>query len=167
MFQQFTPSLVPVPRVSARARPTGLLAGTVVRTADGELPVEYLLAGDRVATVSNGLVELRGTSLVEAQDIDVVCFAPSALGRLRDLVVPMHQQVLVHDWRAQILHGRDSMLTPAASMVDDLHVTRERREAVRLIRLHFDDPQVLWADGLKVASAPTPAPGILATGLLH
>ena len=172
MLQQFVSSVAPVPLVGGRSRPTGLLAGTLVRTSEGELPVEYLLAGDMIDTVDNGLVELRGTSLVEAQDIDVVSIAPTAEGwaasrPAHDLVVPVSQQVLVHDWRAQILHGQDSMLTPASSLVDDRHVTRQTRERVRLIRLHFDKPQVLWADGIEVASARTRAPSVRDRGLLH
>jgi len=172
MLQQFSDSLAQaVPLVGARARPTGLVAGTLIRTAEGEFPAEYLLAGDMIETANNGLVELRGTSLIEARALDVVSISTNAMGDpltrpAHDLVVPIHQQVLVHDWRAQILYGQDAMLTPASSLVDGMHVTRQTRDRVRLIRLHFDKPQVVWADGLQVASARTRAPGVHA-GLLH
>lgn len=172
MLQQFITSLAPeVKLVGARSRPTGLVAGTLIRTAEGEFPVEYLLAGDMIETANNGLVELRGTSLIEAREVDVVMISADAMGDplarpAHDLVVPVQQQVLVHDWRAQILHGQTSMLTPASSLVDDVQVIRQTRARVRLIRLHFDQPQVIWADGLQVASARTRAPR-MHTGLLH
>lgn len=172
MLQLFTSSLDPVVRlVGARSRPTGLVAGTLIRTAEGEFPVEYLLAGDLIETANNGTVELRGTSLVEARDVDVVMISADAMGDpltrpAHDLVVPVSQQVLVHDWRAQILHGKAAMLTPASSLVDDVQVIRQTRARVRLIRLHFDQPQVIWADGLQVASARTRAPQVH-SGALH
>ena len=172
MLQQFAQSLdTTVPVIGARSRPTGFIAGTLIRTPEGDMPVEYLLAGDLIETLNNGVVELRGTSLIEVRSLDVVTISPTALGQTdarpgRDLVVPVNQQVLVHDWRAQILHGQDAMLTPASSLVDDHKVTRETRQSVRLIRLHFDKPQILWADGLELASARTRAPQVH-TGTLH
>ncbi|MCB1404976.1 MAG: Hint domain-containing protein [Rhodobacteraceae bacterium] len=172
MLHQVTASLAPVPLVGAAARPTGLVAGTLIRTTEGEFPVEYLLAGDLIETVNNGAVELRGTSLVEARDVDVVSFTDDRSSRAPDgarrrLVVPVNQQILVHDWRAQILHGQDAMLTPASSLVDEVQVTRQRRARLRLIRLHFDTPQVIWADGVEVASARTRAPAIRGPRTLH
>ncbi|WP_323037295.1 Hint domain-containing protein [Pararhodobacter sp.] len=172
MLQQFLTSLDPViPLVGARSRPTGLVAGTLIRTSAGEFPVEYLLAGDLIETAGNGIVELRGTSLIEAREVDVVMIPASAMGDplarpAHGLVVPINQQVLVHDWRAQVLYGQDAMLTPASSLVDDVQVIRQTRARLRLIRLHFDAPQVIWADGLQVASAKTCAPQIH-PGLLH
>ena len=75
MLQHIVVPTLPVPLVGNCSRPSGLVAGTLIRTEAGELPVEYLLAGDMIETVNNGLVELRGTSLAEARDIDVVRFS--------------------------------------------------------------------------------------------
>ncbi|MCW1932678.1 Hint domain-containing protein [Pararhodobacter zhoushanensis] len=161
MLSSITPQLSPLPLATRRSRPTGLVPGTLVRTRDGEMPVEFLLAGDLIET-ADGLVELRGTSVLAARDVDVVVIEPgapvAAVGQGRALVVPVDQQVLVSDWRAMILHGQAQMLTPASSLVDDLLVRRETRAAVPLIRLHFDTPQVIRADGIEVASASTRAP---------
>ncbi len=161
MHPQLLPRLQPLPRATPRSRPTGLVPGTLVRTTEGALPVEFLLAGDRILT-RNGPVELRGTSVLDAVDVAVVVIDPAAaVGeglRSRAVVVPVHQQVLVRDWRAMILHGQAQMLTPASSLVDDLLVRRETRAALRLIRLHFDAPQVIEAEGIALASARTRAP---------
>jgi len=163
MLQQLLSTPQPPVLTGPRARPTGLVAGTLVRTVDGDIPVEFLLAGDRIETRSNGPVELRGTSVIEARDIDLVTIERGAQETghrhsARPLLVPASQQVMVRDWRAVLIQGTDAMLTPASSLVDDLLVTRHRHASVRLIRLHFDTPQVFWADGIEVASARLRAP---------
>jgi hypothetical protein len=170
MLTQILASLPPVAHASRRSRPVGLLPGTLVQTAEGGIPVEFLLAGDIVMT-RNGPVELRGTSMVMARDFDVVVIEPGApvadVPPAQPLIVPADQQVLVRDWRATILHGQSEMLTPAASLVDDVLVRRETRARQRLIRLHFDAPQVIRAGGVEVASARTRAPNVEVQRRLH
>jgi hypothetical protein len=136
------------------------VAGTLVDTTEGPLPVEYLLAGDRIVT-PDGPVELRGTSVLEARDVDVVVIAPGSGENSpnRPLTLPASQPVVLRDWRAQLIHGTDSMLTPATSLVDGVAITRERRESLRLVRLHFDTPRMICANGMQVASARRRAPG--------
>lgn len=170
MLSQILATLPPVVHASRRSRSNGLLPGTLVRTAEGEMPVEFLLAGDIVLT-RKGPVELRGTSTVMARDVDVVVIQPGAPVAVAPLacavIVPADQQVLVRDWRATILHGQSEMLTAAASLVDDVLVRRETRARQRLIRLHFDAPQVVWAGGVEVASARTRAPNVEVQRRLH
>lgn len=157
MLQHLVPQLAPVPRATGRSRPTGLPVGTPVMTPQGEMPVEYLLAGDLVLT-RNGPMPLRGTSTIQALDVDMVVIDPEApLGRaprFDAITLPASQSVLVRDWRAMILHGQDEMLTPVSALVDDITIRRESRRSQRLIRLHFDRPQVIViAGGLELASA--------------
>lgn len=169
MLQQIFEPVAPLPIVAGRRRPTGLAAGTLVRTEDGEMPVEFLLAGDRIATADNGFVQLRGTSVLDARDIDMItiargttdagCSAPS-----KDLHLPACQQVRINDWRAMILHGAETMMTAASSLVDDVAVTRARVARVRLFRLHFDAPQVVIANGVELASAIKRAPRVMPRG---
>lgn len=170
MLSHFAVQLPPVAHATRRSRPTGIVAGTLVRTADGDLPVEFLLAGDIVMT-RNGPRELRGTSLVMGHEIEVVVIEPGApvsgATMSRPVTLPADHQVLVRDWRATILHGQSEMLTPASSLVDDGLIRRETRATARLIRLHFDTPQIVWADGVEVASARTRAPEIEVQRRLH
>lgn len=163
MLQHLTELARPhVPMAHPRNRPAGIPAGTLIRTTEGEVPAEFLLAGDRVLTRA-GPAELRGTSVIELRRADLVSIRPAALRGAhprpdRPLLVPASQPVLIRDWRAMLIHGTEEMLVPASSLVDDVLVTRERRDALRLIRLHFDTPQVFWADGVELASARRRAP---------
>ena len=168
MHSQLVPNLAPLPRATGRSRPTGLVPGTLVATEDGDMPVEFLLAGDRIVT-ANGLVELRGMSSLQALEAEMVVIdAAAPVGEAprngAPVVVPAHQQVLVRDWRAMILHGQAQMLTRAASLVDDVLVRRETRATQRLIRLHFDTPQVVRAGGLDLACARGHAPRMTVPG---
>ena len=149
-----------IPVVHQRERPTGFLEGTLIRTAEGDQPVEYLLAGDRIVTRDNGVCELRGTSTLVACDIDVVTFRPATGDENAEplLVVPAMQQVAVDDWRAQVVFEQPSLATPAGSLIDGMHVKRETRKLVRLFRLHFDSPQMVLSNGFYLASEKTRAP---------
>ncbi len=158
----------PMPMTGRGSRPCGLAAGTLIRTMDGELPVEYLTAGDRVLTRGGGFATLRAVDVSIARDVDVVRFAPRAMGRHatdRALVVPVAQPVLTRDWRARVVYGQDHVLTPAGALVDDHLIRRKRLARLRLFRLHFDSPQVIRANGIDLASARGKAP--TGTPLLH
>ncbi|MCC5969754.1 MAG: Hint domain-containing protein [Pararhodobacter sp.] len=152
-----------IPVVHQRERPTGFLEGTLIRTAEGDRPVEYLLAGDRIETRDNGTCELRGTSTLVACDIDVVAFLPNTESDADTeaeplLVVPAMQQVAVDDWRAKVVYEQSSLATPAGSLVDGVRVMREKRKLVRLFRLHFDSPQMVASNGFYLSSEKTRAP---------
>lgn len=150
-----------IPVVHQHERPTGFVEGTPVMTDEGERPVETLLAGDRVMTRDNGLVELRGTSTLVACDIDLIGFWPEGADPTAGpplLNLPSMQQVAVADWRAQVLYESDSILTPAGSLVDGLRVLRRKRGLLRLVRLHFDTPQLVLSQGFALASEQTRAP---------
>lgn len=149
-----------IPVVHQRERPTGFLEGTLIRTAEGDQPVEYLLAGDRIITRDNGICELRGTSTLVALDIDVVAFRPADSDEENAplLVVPVMQQVGVEDWRAQVVFEQSTLATPAGSLINGVQILRETRKLVRLFRLHFDSPQMLLSNGFYLASEKTRAP---------
>lgn len=156
MLHQIIEPISPLPIVSGRRRPMGLVAGTLVRTVDGDLPVEHLLPGDRIITADGEIAELRWTVAIDARNLDVIKISPMAreAGCKRaeqELTLPAAQRVRIHDWRAVLLHGTESMMTPASSLVDDFYITRTRIPRARLIRLHFDSAQVFFANGVEVA----------------
>ena len=153
----YSPIAAMRPIVRAGLNPVGFAPGTMIDTPDGRAPIESLMAGDKILTAAGDIVELRGTSQIEAHGIDVVRISPAGLGDVtkrpnRDLVLPVSQPVQMADWRAKVVSGADTMLTEAGSLVDGVLVTRETRASIVLTRLHFDTPQVVLADGLPVGN---------------
>lgn len=134
-------------RVSPPLCHNGIGLGTGVLTADGELPVEYLVPGDRIVTFDRGLVRLERIEVRLAPARDAVRVRPSVLdpdGNGRDMILSARQQVLVRDWRARILWHRPIALVEVRRMIDGAHVARIEGEApVRLFQLVFADRQHL------------------------
>ena len=163
MLHQISFQGSPVMVTQGALRPVGFVPGTLIRTPQGDVAVETLLAGDIVMNEQGDWVELRGTSVLNARQIDVVRIAArqpagAALTPSAELLLPADHPVMVSDWRTQIIFGQSQMLARAASLVDDRFVTRETRRNQRLVRLHFDKPQVVLANGVPAASARDRAP---------
>ncbi|MBC7676293.1 MAG: Hint domain-containing protein [Rhodoferax sp.] len=131
----------------------GLVAGTRVMTADGELPVEYLSPGDRIATRA-------GTRILEAvairvdRDVQMVRIKASSLGFDRpseETLLPLHQLILIRDWRAQALYGAPQALVAAGRLADGDYMSIETVAIARVFTLQFADDVVIYADGLEIA----------------
>ncbi len=133
-------------------------AGTVVMTADGALPVEYLCPGDRVVTRSGlrRLAEVRVTVGLA----DIVRIAPLALGHGRPadtVVLSAATPVLVRDWRAQALFCTARAMVPAGRLADGRLIVRDRAEA-RLFAVMLDTPAVMQVAGIEVGCAAVTVP---------
>lgn len=131
----------------------GMLVGTMVRTLEGVLPVEYLAPGDRIVTRS-GARRLTSISVVSRKMIDLVRIRASTVGHDRpdqDLLLSPGQPVVIRDWRAQALYGVTAAAIPAARLADGEFICLETHRNVRLFTLRFDDEEVIYAAGLELA----------------
>lgn len=131
----------------------GLVAGTIVLTSDGEIPVEYLSAGDKIITRNAGMVPLISTETARAQQ-EAVKIAAGSLGHTRpshNVMLPASQMVLVRDWRAKALRGAAQAVMPAGCLIDDEFITSLGPRDMTLVRLGFDAPYVIYADGLELS----------------
>jgi Hint domain len=131
----------------------GMLAGTMVRTLDGVLPVDYLTPGDRIVTRA-GARRLTSMSVVSRKVIDLVRIRASTMGHDRpdaDLLVSPGQPILIRDWRAQALFSVPVAAVPAARLADGEFVCLETHRNVRLFTLRFDEDEVIYAEGLELA----------------
>ena len=72
----------------------------------------------------------------------------------RDVLLPAAQPILVRDWRARAIFGRDQALVAAARLVDGAFVTHAGEATLDLYVLDFAAPHILYLDGLEVASRP-------------
>jgi Hint domain len=138
---------------------TGMCAGTSIMTLEGILPVEYLSKGDRIVTRDAGAIRLVDVT-VTAHACRPIRVAADTLGIGRpvsDTLLAPGQRVLVRDWRARTLFGRDQALVPIARLVDGNYVTRcAELMDLRLYTLHFENNQVVYANGIEVAAALRP-----------
>lgn len=133
---------------------TGLCAGTLVMTMDGELPVEHLSAGDRVITRDSGMAILSEVRVFDAE-ITPIRVKAGSLGHTRpekDMLVPPDAQLHIRDWRAEAMFGQPSALVPARRLIDGEFVYEGECERHRVFELVFDTPHILYAGGLEVVS---------------
>ncbi|MCE8554402.1 Hint domain-containing protein [Ruegeria pomeroyi] len=152
-----SPDIAPVPEA-------GFLAGTVLLTQDGEMPVEFLSPGDRIITRDRGFVPLRHLTRA-CQTVRAIRFAAGSLGDTRpdcDLILPAGQPVLIRDWRAQALFGTSQAMVRADALVDGEFIRDLGPRDMSLFQLHFDAAHVLYAGGLEVAGQCLPASDRLA-----
>ena len=143
-------------RIAAVAPSQGIVAGTPILTLDGEMPVQFLSPGDRIIT-RNGARVLAAVEVTLLQGAEMVRIHASALGHDRpeaDLFVAPDQPILVRDWRARALYGRDMALVPAQRLADGDYVRKERVTEARVFTLRFEREEVIYAGGLELGCAP-------------
>lgn len=131
----------------------GIVAGTLVQTLDGLLPVEFLEPGDRVVCRQGARRLLR--SVVSCHDsVALVRIRASTLGHDRpdrDLLLAPDQPVLIRDWRAKALFGLSVAAVSAIRLIDGEFILTEIRQNARLYALHFAEDEVIYAEGIEIA----------------
>ncbi len=132
----------------------GFPVGTSILTADGDLPVEYLTAGDRIVTRNGGMTPLLSitASTHSTRAVKIAAGSFGAQGPEIDCVLPADQPVLVRDWRAQALFGQAQAMTTAAQLVDREFITDIGPRRLVLFKLEFDRPRVVYAGGLELGT---------------
>jgi len=131
------------------------VAGTMIRTPDGEVAVEDLQAGDLVITHDDGAQPVRwaGQRTVSAVD----SFAPvhikaDTFGAHRDLLVSPQHRVLIRDSLAELLFGEVEVLVAAKDLINDSTVRIQEGGDVTYVHLLFDRHQVIFSQGLTTES---------------
>ena len=125
----------------------------------GRMPICDLQAGDRVITRS-GLRILRELR-VTTQTFRAIAVGKGTLGYTRpseDMLMAPDQEVIVRDWRAEILFGRNAVIMPIERMVDGKYIAQQ--EALtkhKVYELRFDREEVFFADGIEVITTLTTA----------
>lgn len=133
----------------------GLAQGTAVMTLDGELPVQHIAPGDRIITRDSGMAVLRDIRRKTVRVAGVKIKAGS-LGHTRpqdDMIVGPDTLVHIRDWRAKALFGADVATVKAKRLIDGEFVSAMEERKLTVYELVFDKQQIIYADGLEVASA--------------
>jgi hypothetical protein len=131
----------------------GLVIGTGVMTMDGEIPVEFLNAGDRILTRA-GARRLASVSVQVVADQKMVHIGAGTLGHDRpcaQTIVPLDQMILIRDWRAKALYGAAQVLVAASRLADGEFIRVETVAEARVFTLEFETDVVIYAGGLELA----------------
>lgn len=137
---------------------TGLCEGTHIMTLEGNLPVEYLVTGDRVVT-RNGARPIRHIAVRPLKDCPVLV-RRGALGPnrpMQDLFLAPDQHVHLRDWRAKTYCGSDQIAVPVSRLRDGEFIFwGEHPGEINIYELELDEQDIIYADGAEVMSAALP-----------
>ncbi|MGJ8543939.1 MAG: Hint domain-containing protein [Sulfitobacter sp.] len=131
------------------------VAGTLIRTPQGERAVETLRPGDLVLTKDDGPQPLRwtGNRTVAAKgDFAPVHIAAGTFGDHAALMVSPLHRILIKDELAELLFGNREVLICARDLLNDKTVTRRPGGDVTYVHLLFDRHQVVFSQGLETES---------------
>ncbi len=137
---------------------SGFAPGTLVMTLDGAIPVEFLNPGDHIIT-RRGVRKLKAIMrhVLPAGTPRVLVSAQALGGKpAKDITLMPGQRVLIRDWRAKALWGKDIAAPQAARLVDGEHIRIVKGGTQIMLSLYFGAPEILFADGLELASADKP-----------
>lgn len=139
----------------------GLLAGTLIATDGGWMPVEDLRRGDRIVTFDHGLQPLRRSSRArlisrpEARQGGALVVPAQALGNRRSLLLLPDQAVLMESDRAEALYGDPFTLVPASALEGHAGIRRiDLPSEVEVILLEFENDELVYAEGMVLAHCP-------------
>ncbi|MFN4153025.1 MAG: Hint domain-containing protein [Paracoccaceae bacterium] len=131
------------------------VAGTLIRTDRGEVPVEQIRPGDRLQTMDNGLrpVVWAGQRRVcGLGNMAPVRFGAGVAGNRRRLLVSPQHRMLVTGWQSELMMGERETLAAAAHLVNGRSICRMRRPLVTYVHLLCEDHQVIFAEGAATES---------------
>ncbi len=131
------------------------VAGTRIKTPNGDVAVETLEPGDLVETQDSGPQPLRwiGRRVVTARgDMAPIRIAQNTFGRHGALMVSPQHRVLIRDAASELLFGEAEVLVAAKHLLNDQSVTRQIGGWVEYVHLLFDEHQVVISEGLPTES---------------
>lgn len=134
--------------------------GTLIRTPNGDVPVEDLVVGDLVTTLDDGPQKLRwvGSRYLSADELRAnpkirpINIAKGTLGNTRDLMVSPQHRMLLTGWRAEMLFGQEEVLASAKSLINDEHIYQVDVDGVEFFHLLFDAHEIVFAEGALAES---------------
>ena len=144
--------------------PSGIVAGTLIEVAGGQVPVEKLRAGDKVRTLDGGFAPVRwiarrrvSRSAMQANPaLRPVLIEAGSMAEgvpARDLRVAPRHNVLLQDWRCELLFGEDEVLAPASALCNGADIDVDAAEqGITYYDVMFDKHEVILCNGLPVES---------------
>lgn len=140
--------------------PPCFVAGTLVTTRRGEIPVEQVRAGDMLRTLDNGwqkVVWAGGRVLTPAQLQELPDYAPIRIAAgafgpdapRRDVMVSPQHRVLVRHAHAELLFGEAEVLVAAKHLLGRPGISRcDNSAPVHYVHLLCEGHEVLQTEGI-------------------
>jgi len=131
------------------------LRGTLIDTPRGRIPVQDLVAGDRVTTLDHGDEPIRwiGSSRVSGLGaLAPIRIGAGALGNDRDLLVSPNHRMLLTGPRAELLFGEGEVLMAAKFLTADARVRSEPCAVAEYYHILFDRHEIIFAEGAPAES---------------
>ncbi|SDO04762.1 Hint domain-containing protein [Lutimaribacter pacificus] len=131
------------------------VAGTLIRTPTGDVPVDWLQPGDPVMTRDEGPQPLRWIGRRKVAAIGAfapICIRAGTFGPHHELWVSPEHRILIRDSLAELLFGEAEVLVAAKHLVNDATVRRIETGEVEYFHLMFDRHQVVFSEGLETES---------------
>lgn len=151
--------ITPRPRaVQSLPVTTGLVAGTLVETAQGWQDVTHLRIGDAVQTLDGGLTRILGLdrrTLRPEPETSLILIPGGCHDACHDLLLMPGQHVLKDTLGDATTHGAPFVLLPAFAMTVDPLVTRHFPEAeVEVITPLFADEEIIFVNSGVLLHCP-------------
>ncbi|TRD16990.1 Hint domain-containing protein [Palleronia caenipelagi] len=157
-YRPLEPELVDAPWVAC------FVAGTLIATDNGEVPVEQLREGDLVLTKDNGpkpILWIESTTIPigtgpDSEQLVPVRVNAGSLGcglPRRDLEVSQQHRIVVKSEIARRMTTTDEVLLPAKKLLacDGIELASER-ETVTYVHFLFDQHEIVWSNGAETES---------------
>lgn len=131
------------------------LAGTLIETDIGPLPIEVLREGDLVKTQDHGMQPLLwvGKSKIDGSGAHAPINIPAgALGNYRDLLVSPQHRMLQHSWEAEMMFGCAEHFVPAHALVGSRGISVAPRKNATYCHLLCQNHEIIFAEGIPAES---------------
>ncbi|MEO1024085.1 MAG: Hint domain-containing protein, partial [Pseudomonadota bacterium] len=131
------------------------VAGSLIRTKRGSVPVEQLQPGDLVYTRDDGYQPVRwiGRREMPAEGkMAPVRIGRNSFGEHGDVMVSPLHRIFLQNSHAELLYGSSEVLVAARDLVDGKRVQQIEGGRVEYVHLMFSRHQVIWSDGLPSES---------------
>lgn len=131
------------------------VAGTMIRTKDGQVPVERLKPGQLVRTRDDGLQPIRwiGRRVLKAEGkMAPVRIDRNTFGEHGTVMVSPLHRIFLQNTHAELLFGSCEVLIAARDLIDGRTVRQIEGGMVEYVHLLFDRHQVIWSDDLPSES---------------
>lgn len=141
-----------------------LCRNTLVDTPDGPRKVQDLRIGDMVSTADGDPVALQWVGrrkissyeLAMRPELRPIRISKNALEHgvpSRDLFVSPNHNVLIRDWRAQLLFSEAEVLVPAKALVNGSSIVSDMTvQNTEYFHLLFESHQIIWTEGAPTES---------------